>query len=269
MARRHQITTEYEDDMPGNPIIIAMPQSFSRVLKDVNEPPTVKFIVYSHFGDMADQLNKLPISSSIVWVWPNNMPTSRDMILVQQAVERHLQCGGTLDLIPPPFENSREKDWRRIAEVCREMAQFLTGPARGFDARIIDYYSTIRDEVPIKHPAISLGVCPRKGEDRFIAWQIVVFLKQLAETVSGSLILPEFTLKQRTPKEPRSKDEPSTSRGMPAAEKKELKRKPEVFYLKDVKKKRHEFDHLMKQTGRRDRQGRHKPSEPASPRRGV
>ncbi|EYC28494.1 hypothetical protein Y032_0007g3255 [Ancylostoma ceylanicum] len=269
MARRHQITTQYEDDMPGNPIIIAMPHSFSRVLKDVNEPPTVKFIVYSHFGDMADQLNKLPISSSIVWVWPNTMPTSRDMILVQQAVERHLQCGGTMELIPPPFEISREKDWRRIAEVCREMAQFLTGPARGFDARIIDYYSTIQDEVPIKHPAVSLGVCPREGEDRFLGWQIVVFLKQLAEIVSGSLILPAFTQKQRTPKEHRSKDEPSTSREKPAAEKKELKRKPEVFYLKDVKKKRQEFDHVMKQTGRRDRQGRHKPSEPASPRRGV
>lgn len=32
------------------------------------------------------------------------------------------------------FELSREREWRRIASVCREVAEFLTGPARGFDA---------------------------------------------------------------------------------------------------------------------------------------
>ncbi|KAL6738857.1 hypothetical protein Aduo_012356 [Ancylostoma duodenale] len=65
--------------------------------------------------------------------------------------------------------------------------------------------------------------------------------------------------------EQRPKDEPSTSRGCPQLK----KSKPERFYLKNVEKKKQEFDHLMKQTGCRDRRGRHELSEPASQRRGV
>uniref|UniRef100_A0A183GV98 RNA-directed DNA polymerase n=1 Tax=Heligmosomoides polygyrus TaxID=6339 RepID=A0A183GV98_HELPZ len=143
MAGRSQIISQAPDDMPGNPIMIALPKHFGRVLTDFLEPATVKFLVYSHFGDLADQLQKQCISSAFVWVWPNEVQITQHMLLVQQAVERHLQCGGTMELFPPPFELSREKEWRHIGRVCREMATFLSGPARGFDARIVDFYSTI------------------------------------------------------------------------------------------------------------------------------
>ncbi|KAK5979815.1 hypothetical protein GCK32_013254 [Trichostrongylus colubriformis] len=74
MARRPQITSQSPDDMPENPILVALPNQFVRVLNDVVEPPTVKFLMYSHFGDLADQLQKQSISSAFVWVWPNQSP---------------------------------------------------------------------------------------------------------------------------------------------------------------------------------------------------
>ncbi|XGW20174.1 hypothetical protein V3C99_003754 [Haemonchus contortus] len=117
MARRSQISTESTDDMPGNPIMVALPKQFVRVMTDLLEPATVKFIVYSHFGDLADQLQKQSISSAFVWVWPNEVPNTQHMLLVQHAVERHLQCGGTMELFPPPFEMNRESEWRLIGTV--------------------------------------------------------------------------------------------------------------------------------------------------------
>lgn len=113
------------------------------------------------------------------------------------------------------------------------------------------FYSTIGDDVPIKHPAISLGVCPRKGEDRLMAWQCQIFLNQLAHTASSILMLPTFELAQRKPvKQPQS-DRPSTTANVPAAEKQKTKRRGfDAFYVKDAKKKRLEQAHLMKQTGR-------------------
>ncbi|VDP08899.1 unnamed protein product [Heligmosomoides polygyrus] len=226
MARRTQITSQSPDDMPGNPILVAVPKHFGRVLTDVIEPTTVKFLVYSHFGDLADQLQKQCISSAFVWVWPNVMQSTQHMLLVQQAVERHLQCGGTMELFPPPFELSGKRN----------------GDTSG---------STIGDDVPIKHPAISLGVCPRKGEDRLMAWQCQIFLNQLAHTASSILMLPTFELAQRKPvKQPQS-DRPSTTANVPAAEKQKTKRRGfDAFYVKDAKKKRLEQAHLMKQTGR-------------------
>ncbi|KAL6734022.1 hypothetical protein Aduo_004609 [Ancylostoma duodenale] len=201
MARQKQITSQYSDDMPNNPVLIALPKSFARALKEVNEPATVKFMVYTYFGDLADQLNKQRITAALVWVWPNDMPCSKHMVMVQNAIERHLQCGGTLEMMPPPFELSREQEWRRIASLCKEVAEFLTGPARGFDARIADYYSTIEEMVSMKHPAVSLGVNPRKGEDRFISWQIVTYLNQVGQTVAKTLVLPTFSIVKKRRRE--------------------------------------------------------------------
>ncbi|KHJ95385.1 hypothetical protein OESDEN_04672 [Oesophagostomum dentatum] len=58
MARLPRLTTGNSDEMPYNPVLIALPKSFGKVLKEVKEPSTVKFLVYTHFGDLADQLNK-------------------------------------------------------------------------------------------------------------------------------------------------------------------------------------------------------------------
>ncbi|WKY06592.1 hypothetical protein Q1695_006629 [Nippostrongylus brasiliensis] len=143
------------------------------------------------------------------------------MLLMQHAVERHLQCGGMLQLFLLPFELCREDDWRYIGTVCRKMAEFLSGPARGFDAEIIDSYSIFGDKIAIKHPAISLA---------------------------------------RTPVE----SQPSMPTDITSAEKKPHQGF-DAYYLKDLKGKHKEFDHLVKQTGirhnksqeSRSRGGRH------------
>ncbi|VDO87151.1 unnamed protein product [Heligmosomoides polygyrus] len=234
MARRTQITSQSPDDMPGNPMLIVLPKHFGRVVTDIIEPATVKFLVYSHFGDLADQLQKQCISSAFVWVWPNEMQSTQHMLLVQQAVEGHLQCGGTMEF------------------------QGFRGQNRGL-------HNTVEDEVPIKHLAISLGVCPRKGEDRLMAWQCQIFLNQPAHTASGILVLPTFELKQRKPAKQPHPDHPSTSADVPAAEKQKKRQRFDGYYLKDVKKKLQEIAHVMKQTSRHTK---HTP-EPSSRRRGV
>ncbi|VDO18628.1 unnamed protein product [Heligmosomoides polygyrus] len=103
MARKDQINEFYRsDDMPLNSIIVALPKSFARATTDLEPEPTVKFVVYNHMADIADQLNKIPISSAIVWVWPEWMPKQEHMGVCLQAMERHLQCEGTLDCFPAP-----------------------------------------------------------------------------------------------------------------------------------------------------------------------
>ncbi|VDO06121.1 unnamed protein product [Haemonchus placei] len=92
------------------------------------------------------------------------------------------------------------------------MAVF-SGPARGFDARIVDFHSTIGEVVPLKHLAVSLGVRPRKGEDRLMGGQCQVLLQQIAEFTSNLLVLPKF---EPAPKKP-AEDQPTTSNA-PAAE---------------------------------------------------
>ncbi|EYB84337.1 hypothetical protein Y032_0318g2346 [Ancylostoma ceylanicum] len=111
MARREQLTQFDDDDMPTNSIILALPQSFARVETEVGREPSVKFVVYNHLADMADQLNKIAISAAIVWVWPHRMPRSDQMRRCMQAIERHLQCGRTLDCFPAPFEKYSKDEW--------------------------------------------------------------------------------------------------------------------------------------------------------------
>ncbi|VDL80032.1 unnamed protein product [Nippostrongylus brasiliensis] len=232
MARREQITEFYSDDMPTNSIVLALPKSFGRVLTDVEPEATVKFVVYNHLGDMADQLNKLSITAAMVWVWPESMPNSVHMRDCLQAIERHLQCGGTLDCFPVPFEKNRSDTWEELRRVCIEVVQMLTGPKRGFDARVIDHYGPLAEDVPKMHPAVSLGVNPRKCDERYHPWQVRIFLKQLRHTASNTLRLPEIKLKERKPKD--AKDEPSTSatdsnKGHePPTKKRKMPKRPEI-----------------------------------------
>ncbi|KHJ88949.1 hypothetical protein OESDEN_11246 [Oesophagostomum dentatum] len=202
--------------MPMNSIILALPQSFQRAATEIADEPTVRFVIYSHLADMAEQLNKISISDAIVWVWPDRMPRSDQMRMVMQAVERHLHSGGTLDCFPPPFEKSRREDWEDLQSVCTEAVRMLTGPARGFDARVIDHYGPLGDEVPKFHLTMSLGVSPRKGGDKFHGWQILVFLEQLRQNKKG-----------------RKRSKP-----------------PELMYLRDQKIKKQEQPPHMKQRGR-------------------
>ncbi|VDO28992.1 unnamed protein product [Heligmosomoides polygyrus] len=66
-------------------------------------------------------------------------------------------------------------------------------------------------------------------------------------------------------KEPKF-DRHSTSADVSAAEKQKKRQGFDGYYLKDVKKKRQETAHVMKQTSRRTK---HKTPEPSSRRRGV
>ncbi|VDN25308.1 unnamed protein product [Cylicostephanus goldi] len=102
LARKEQFSPMDGDDMPTNSIILTLPKAFERVLAEVVLENSVKFVSYNHLDDMADQLNKIPISAAMLWVWPEKMPRSDQMRRSMQAVERHLQCGGTLDCFPPP-----------------------------------------------------------------------------------------------------------------------------------------------------------------------
>ncbi|CAJ0595591.1 unnamed protein product [Cylicocyclus nassatus] len=135
LARKEQLSHLDGDDMPTNSIILALPKAFERVRTEVVAEDSVKFVVYNHLDDMADQLNKIPISAAMLWVWPEKMPRSDQMRRSMQAVERHLQCGGTLDCFPPPFEKARKEEWEELRKVCVEVVRMLTGPARGFDAK--------------------------------------------------------------------------------------------------------------------------------------
>ncbi|CAJ0597047.1 unnamed protein product [Cylicocyclus nassatus] len=131
LARKEQLSHSDGDDMPTNSIILALPKAFERVRTEVAAEDSVKFVVYNHLDDMADQLNKIPISAAMLWVWPEKMPRSDQMRRSMQAVERHLQCGGTLDCFPPPFEKMRRDEWEELRKVCIEVVRMLTGPARG------------------------------------------------------------------------------------------------------------------------------------------
>ncbi|VDP58941.1 unnamed protein product [Heligmosomoides polygyrus] len=248
--------------MPTNSIILAVPKSFGRVLTDFEPEPTVKFVVYNHPGDMADQLDKLPISAAVVWVWPETTPSSPHMRTCLQAIERHLQCGGTLDCFPAPFEKLRQDLWEQMRRVCVEVVHMLTGPKRGFDARVIDHYGPCAEDIPKLHPALSLGLSPRKADHCFHGWQVQVFLEQLRDAASNTLRLPRFKLKERKPKEAPNKATTSATAkdnhddDEPAAKKRKLPKRPEVMYLRDPKAKRAEHAPYMKQRGRGRGQGR-------------
>ncbi|KAL6726236.1 hypothetical protein Aduo_008228 [Ancylostoma duodenale] len=98
----------------NNLVLVALPKPFARLLREANEPATVKFMISSHFGDLADQLDKHCTTAALVWVWPNDMPCSRHIVMVQSAssaVRRNV--GGNV----ATFELSREREWRRIASI--------------------------------------------------------------------------------------------------------------------------------------------------------
>ncbi|RCN42221.1 integrase core domain protein [Ancylostoma caninum] len=251
MARREYLTQFDDDDMPTNSIILALPQSFAKVETEGEREPSVKFVVYNHLDDMADQLNKIAISASIRWVWPNRMPRSDQMRRCMQAIERHLQCGGTLDCFPAPFEKCSKDEWDDLRRVCIGAVRMLTGPARGFDARVMDHYGSLVDSVPILHPALSLGISPRKGGDRFQRWQVLVFLEQLREAASNTLRLPKFKLKPRKkPENLASSQGRKRARNEPEKKKRKIPKRPELMYLRDPKKKKEEQAPNMKQRGR-------------------
>ncbi|KAL6723608.1 hypothetical protein Aduo_018592 [Ancylostoma duodenale] len=58
-------------------------------------------------------------------------------------MERHLHCSGTLDCSPALFERCNKDDWDDLRRVCIETVPMLPGPARGFDAPVVDHYGPL------------------------------------------------------------------------------------------------------------------------------
>uniref|UniRef100_A0A183GJ37 TAFII55_N domain-containing protein n=1 Tax=Heligmosomoides polygyrus TaxID=6339 RepID=A0A183GJ37_HELPZ len=185
MVRREQISEQGSDDMPTNSIILAVPKSFGRVLTDFEPEPTVKFVVYNHPGDMADQLDKLPISAAV-------------------AIERHLQCGGTLDCFPAPFEKLRQDLWEQMCRVPRKADQCF----HGWQVQV--FLEQLRDAASntLRLPRFKLKERkPKEAPNKATT----------SATATGN----------------HDDDEP-------AAKKRKLPKRPEVMYLRDPKAKRAE-----------------------------
>lgn len=257
VERLDQIPRDY-DDSPANPTIIALPLAFLRAEKDLEETDKAKVMVYTTLDGLACQLNQCPITAAIVLVWPDVMPSSHHISHLMRALERHLQCGGTLDMYPPPYEERRSEAWHEIKEVCAEVVEVLTGPARGFDARVVDAYGTIKNTVPLGHPCTSLGTSPRNGDCKFHPWQVAVFLNQVRKFAMSTITLPIFFPKKRTKREEDdhpadNADTGSTRRqstSPPPSPKKKKPTKPQVMYLRDAKRERNRYAPHMKQHGK-------------------
>ncbi|VDO18690.1 unnamed protein product [Heligmosomoides polygyrus] len=113
VERLDQIPRDY-DDSPANPTIIVLPLAFLRAVKDLEETDKAKVMVYTALDGLACQLNQCPITAAIMLVWPHVMPSSHHISHFMRALERHLQCGGTLDMYPPPYEERRSEAWKYV-----------------------------------------------------------------------------------------------------------------------------------------------------------
>ncbi|KAL6734638.1 hypothetical protein Aduo_005156 [Ancylostoma duodenale] len=247
IERLDQVPQNY-DDSPANPTIIAMPLPFLRGETELEESDKAKIMVYTTFDSLAAQLNERPISAAIVLVWPDSMPSTVHLNRTMHALERHLQCGGTLDMYPPPYEEGRREAWHEIKRLCAEVVEVLTGPARGFDARVVDSYGTIGETVALGHPATSLGTSPRRGDCKYHPWQVAVYLNQLRKFAMNTLSLPHFFVKKRDKRDEEQGDDKDEGEKPP--KKKTKMSRPDVMYLRDAKTERQKQSHLIKQKGK-------------------
>ncbi|KAK6030729.1 hypothetical protein OSTOST_03135 [Ostertagia ostertagi] len=74
-----------------NPTIVALPLSFIRAEKVLEENDKVSITVYSTLDGLAVQLNSCSISAAVVLVWPNVIPSTVYLDHVMHALKRHLQ----------------------------------------------------------------------------------------------------------------------------------------------------------------------------------
>ncbi|VDO64871.1 unnamed protein product [Heligmosomoides polygyrus] len=230
VERLDQIPRDYDDSL-ANPTIIALPLAFLRAEKDLEETDRAKVMVYTTLDGLACQLNQCPITAAIVLVWPDVMPSSHHISHLMRALERHLQCGGTLDMYPPPYEERRSEAWHEIKESSRR---------------------TIKNTVPLGNPCTSLGTSPRNGDCKFHPWQVAVFLNQVRKFAMSTITLPIFFPKKRTEREEDNADTGSTRRQStpPPNPKKKKPTKPQVMYLRDAKRERDRYAPHMKQHGK-------------------
>ncbi|VDP47241.1 unnamed protein product [Heligmosomoides polygyrus] len=187
-------------------IFLALPQPFSRVHPDVDYPENVIVFVYQNWSTLAHKMISMPVTTSVIVVWPDILPESREMRQVLIALERHLQCGGALAFFPSPYEGENTKEWTHMGRVCAEFVKYITAPERSFDAIVRDHYSDVLEQAPFTHPACCLGTRPRSGKALFSGRQILVFLKKLRLTVNDLIRLDEFDVASSELKDLRSRE---------------------------------------------------------------
>lgn len=142
----------------------------------------------------------------------------------------------------PPYEERRSETWHETDEVCAEVVRVLTGPARGFDARVVDAYGTIKNTVPLgHHVAVSVPAKEMATANSTPAGCSV--LESGAEVCDdhhyATHILPEKRTK-RDKNDHTTDDADATSctrrpSTPPPNPKKKKPTKPQVMYLRDTK----------------------------------
>ncbi|XGW02887.1 hypothetical protein V3C99_014708 [Haemonchus contortus] len=162
----------------------------------------------------------------------------------------------------------RTKAKTALPSLRSEVVEELTGPAGGFDARVVDAYGTIDTTVPLGHPASSFGISPRRDDDRFHSRQRAVFLKQVRKFAMRTLSQPIFFPAKRDKRDDAADTNASSTKPKDEPLKKKPKIvKPHAMYVRDAKAECKRHAHLMKR--KRDNKANVSRRSLASPRRGV
>ncbi|KAL6739627.1 hypothetical protein Aduo_013060 [Ancylostoma duodenale] len=197
LARCEKIVLSDIEESPLTPTLIVLPHSFRNVAKEIKVEDQVNIYAYKNFYDLARVLTERPITASIIMVWPLERPTNDAARKVVLQLERHLRCGGTLQMFPSPYEDAKSELWEERRNTVSAVVEYLQGPERGFEALVVDQYTPVRHGCRYTHPAGCLGTNPRKGDQPFQGWQIHTFLQKIRVTLKDVLLLPPFQLREK------------------------------------------------------------------------
>ncbi|KAK6059773.1 hypothetical protein COOONC_02577 [Cooperia oncophora] len=146
-------------------IFIALPPAFARVNADVDYGRNVTPYVYADWNGLAEKLVTMPIVTSLIVVWPDTTPESREMRQVLIALERHLQPGGSLAFFPSPYEDDNNTEWMHMGRVCAEYVRYMTDPQRSFEA-IMDEFEMASAELRERRQREKQDQRRRRREER-------------------------------------------------------------------------------------------------------
>ncbi|VDL69049.1 unnamed protein product [Nippostrongylus brasiliensis] len=216
-------------------VFLALPPPFARLNAEVDYPSHVVPFVYPDWSALAQKMIAMPITTSVIIVWPESTPESRQMRQVLIALERHLQCGGTMAFFPSPYHDDNAKEWAHMGRICAEFVKYMTAPERAFDAIVRDHYSDVLEQAPYSHPAMCLGTRPRKGNALLSADQVVLFLKKLRVTVSDLIRIDEFDYASPELKEHRRREKLLKER------RRKEEHKPNFWVIQDPRRRRQQM----------------------------
>ncbi|KAL6734932.1 hypothetical protein Aduo_005420 [Ancylostoma duodenale] len=132
LARCEKIVLSDIEESPLTPTLIVLPHSFRNVAKEIKVEDQVDIYAYKNFYDLARVLTERPITASIIMVWPLERPTNDAARKVVLQLERHLRCGGTLQMFPSPYEDAKSELWEERRNTVSAVVEYLQGPERGW-----------------------------------------------------------------------------------------------------------------------------------------